>query len=330
MTTTQGVAAMPAGTTPPASPRVTPRRGRRKGLRVGDLTLPYLLMAPALALVLVLLGWPTIQLLFISLRKLDLSELVTGKMVWVGFDNYSAALADPEFWTITVRTLVFTASVVGGTVVGGLLIALLMRHVNPVIRVFLQVTLVLAWAVPIIAATTIFQWIFDQQYGILNKTLDRLGFHSFIGFSWFSSGTSTLVVIGLIIVWQAVPFVTFALYAGLLGVPREQYEAAGIDGASGWQAFRAVSWPALRPIVTMVTFLSVIWDFQVFAQVWAVKQGGPDGESTTLPILLYLKGIASSHFGAASAIAALMLVILVAVTARYIQLLVRAREADLA
>jgi N,N'-diacetylchitobiose transport system permease protein len=281
-------------------------------------------------LVLVLLGWPTLQLLFTSLRKLDLRELVSGQLVWVGFDNYATMLNDPEFWTITLRTLIFTASVVAATVIGGLLVAVLMRHLNPVVRVVLQITLVLAWAVPNIAATTIFQWIFDQQYGILNKTLDRLGMHSFIGYSWFSTGPAVLFIIGLIIAWQGIPFVAFSLYAGLVGVPREQYEAAGIDGASAWQTFRAVSWPGLRPIVTMVTFLSVIWDFNVFAQVWAIRAGGPDGGSTTLPVLLYLKGIAGSHFGAAAAIAMFMLLILIIVTTRYIQLLVRSREADLA
>ena len=139
-----------------------------------------------------------------------------------------------------------------------------------------------------------------------------------------------LSVIGLLIVWQAVPFVTFTLYAGLIGVPREQYEAAGIDGASPWQTFRAVSWPAVRPIMTMVTFLSVLWDFNAFAQIWAIREGGPDGESTTLAVVLYLKGIAGSHFGVSAAIATLMLILLAVITGRYIQLLVRTKEADLA
>jgi N,N'-diacetylchitobiose transport system permease protein len=249
--------------------------------------------------------------------------------VWVGFDNYTQALSDPQFWEITIRTLVFTAALVIGTLLVALFVALLMRHLNPVVRVVLQVTLVLAWATPVIATTTVFQWIFDQQYGILNKTLDRLGFHGFIGYSWFSTGASTLTVIGLLILWQAVPFVAFTLYAGLIGVPKEQYEAAGIDGASAWQTFWAVSWPAIRPILTMVTFLSVLWDFKVFGQVWAIRQGGPDGGSTTLPIYLYLKGVAGSHFGAAAAIATLMLLVLVALTARYVQLLVRTQEGDI-
>jgi N,N'-diacetylchitobiose transport system permease protein len=328
MTSTKDVAAMPAGTTPPASPRATPTRNkRRRGL--GDTLLPYVLLAPGLIAILALLGWPTLQLLLISVRKLDLRELVTGELVWVGLNNYSEVLSDPEFWEIAVRTLIFAASVVAGTVLVGLVVALLMRHVNPVVRVMLQVTLVLAWATPVIATTTTFQWIFDQQYGILNKTLDRLGFEGFIGYSWFSTGASTMAVIGLLITWQAVPFVAFSLYAGLVGVPREQFEAAGIDGATPLQTFRAVSWPAVRPILTIVTFLSVIWDFRVFPQVWAVRQGGPDGGSTTLPLYMYLKGVAGSHFGAAAAIAMIMLLILVVLTGRYIQLLVRSKEVEL-
>ena len=136
-------------------------------------------------------------------------------------------------------------------------------------------------------------------------------------------------MIGLLIVWQAVPFVAFTLYAGLLGVPKEQYEAAGIDGASPWQAFKAVSWPAIRPIMTMVTFLPVLWDFKVFGQVWAIRQGGPDGGSTTLSIYMYLKGIGANHFGAGAAIAMLMVLVLVVLTARYVQLLVRTKEGDI-
>ncbi|MEV6441543.1 sugar ABC transporter permease [Amycolatopsis sp. NPDC051716] len=327
MTATADVT-MPAGATPPASPRDTRVKRRRRG-RFGDRVLPYLLLLPGVAAILVLLAWPLVQVLAISFRKLDVGQLISGKTVWIGLDNYTKTLADSEFWTITVRTLVFTAAIVAATILGGLLLAILMRHLGPVVRIMVQVTLVLAWATPVIATTTVFQWIFDEQYGILNKTLDRLGFPGFIGFSWFSSGASTLTVIGLLIVWQAVPFVTFSLYAGLIGVPQEQYEAAGMDGAGPWQTFRAVTWPSIAPITTMVTFLSVLWDFNAFAQIWAIREGGPDGESTTLAVVLYLKGIAGNHFGAAGAIATLMLILLALITGRYIQLLVRTPEGEL-
>jgi N,N'-diacetylchitobiose transport system permease protein len=319
---------VPAGATPPAPAHVRARR--RRTWWFSERLMPYLLLLPALAAVLVLLGWPAIQMLGISLRQLDLRELVTGKMVWIGLKNYTDVLSDPEFWTVALRTAVFTAAVVVATLLVALVIAVLMRHLHPVLRIFLQISLVLAWAVPVVAATTVFQWIFDQQYGILNKTLDKLGFHSFIGHSWFSTGPSTMVVIGLLVLWQAVPFVAFTLYAGLIGTPSEQYEAANIDGAGPWQTFRAVSWPAVRPILTMVTFLSMLWDFNMFAQVWAIREGGPDGGSTTLAILQYLKGIAGSHFGSAAAIATIMLVLLLLVTGRYVQLLVRTKDGEIA
>jgi N,N'-diacetylchitobiose transport system permease protein len=321
-TTVQRV--VPAGTSPPAPPRA----GRPRSGGLGERAVPYLLLLPAVVAMLVLLGWPALQVIGISFRRLNLGELVRGEVVWVGLDNYVKILNDPEFWTITLRTVVFTAAVVVGTVLSGLMIAILLRHVAPRVRIAIQICLVLAWAVPILAATTMFQWIFDQQYGILNKTLVVLGFDSFAGYSWFSSGASTLAVTGLLILWQAVPFVCFTLYAGLLTAPKELYEASSIDGASAWQTFATVSWPAIRPLVTLVAFLSVIWDFKVFAQVWAIRQGGPDGESTTLPVLLYLRGIASREFGISSAVAVLMILVLLVLTARYLQLLLRSREGD--
>ncbi|WP_030432806.1 carbohydrate ABC transporter permease [Allokutzneria albata] len=315
-------AVAPVGPVPPA-----PSAVRRRPF--GERALPYLLLAPAVLALLVMLGWPALQVVLISFRKLDLGELVRGEVVWTGFDNYAEVLGDPDFWSITLRTVLFTAGCVAGTVLAGLGIAVLMRHIGPKVRIVLQITLVLAWAVPILAATTVFQWIFDQQYGILNKTLVLLGFESFSGHSWFATGASTMVVIGLLIVWQAVPFIAFTLYAGLLSVPRDLYEAAGMDGASGVQTFRAVTWPSIAPLVTMSTFLSVLWDFKVFAQVWAIREGGPDGGSTTLPVLQYLKGIASSHFGVAAAVAVVMTLVLVVFTAQYLRMLLRSGREEL-
>lgn len=321
---------MTAPTVNPLRPAAAPPRAARPQRRfTAQRATPYLMLAPAVVILVALLGWPALQVLGISFRRLDLGELIRGEIVWVGFDNYREVLSDPEFWIIGLRTVLFTGACVLATVGIGLGIAVLMRHLDAPVRIALQVALVLAWATPIIATTTVFQWMFDQQYGILNKTLVALGFDGFAGHSWFTSGVSTLSVIGLLILWQAVPFVAFTLYAGLLGASKDLYEAASIDGATPLQAFRAVSWPAVRPLLTMVTFLSVLWDFKVFTQIWALKQGGPDGESTTLPVLLYLKGISGSHFGVASAVAVLMLLILVGVTWRYMRLLVRSQETEL-
>jgi len=307
-----------------SAPRRAARGGapRRRGSAF-DRLLPYLLLAPALIGILWLIGWPVLSLLVTSFRRLNLRELTRGEVVWVGLDNYAEILGNPDFWTITARTIAFTVAVVGVSVLAGLLIALLMRQVSPVVRILLQVAMLLAWAMPLLAATTVYQWIFDQQYGILNKTLVELGFESFAGFSWFTTGTSTLSVIGLLIVWQAIPFLAFSLYAGAIGIPRDQYEAAALDGATSWQTFRNVTWPELRPLLLMVTFLSLLWDFKVFAQIWAFKKGGPDGASTTLPVYQYLEGISKSHFGVAAAVSVVMMVLLGLLTFQYLRRLLR-------
>jgi N,N'-diacetylchitobiose transport system permease protein len=245
---------------------------------------------------------------------------------WIGLANYQEILSDPDFWTITLRTLAFTFGCVTAIMAGGLVTAQLMRNANKVVRLILQITLLLAWAMPVISTTTVFQFIFDQNYGILNKTLVRLGFSGFAHFDWFTSSFSTLTIITVMIAWQGIPFAAFTLYAGLLAVPGDLYEAASIDGASAMQSFRSVTWPALRPIFMLTVFLEVLWDFKVFTQVWVIRQGGPDGGSTTLSVLQYLDGIAGSHYGVAAAVSVIMILILTVITAQYIRMLVRSQE----
>ncbi|MFI9384070.1 carbohydrate ABC transporter permease [Kutzneria sp. NPDC052558] len=325
-------AAVPAGNTPPAPRSTVPGGGSGLGPFARRLfsqrTLPYLLLLPATATILVMLGWPVLSVILTSFQKLDLGQLRTGEVVWVGLANFQGIFSDPEFWQIALRTVLFTAACVICTVGGGLLVALLMKHVHSWVRVALQLALVLAWAMPILAATTVFQWMFDQNYGILNKTLVQLGLTGFYHYSWFQTGLSTMAVIVILISWQGIPFVAFTLYAGVLGVPADLYEAAGLDGASSWQTFRAVTWTALRPLVNVVIFLSLLWDFKVFTQVWAIRQGGPDGGSQTLPTLQYLKGIATSHFGAAAAVSVIMILALVLLTAQNLRLMLRTEEVD--
>ncbi|HEY2696962.1 MAG TPA: sugar ABC transporter permease [Pseudonocardiaceae bacterium] len=320
-------------TTRAAADTVPPPRGRRstgssRRPRRGKMV-PYLLMSPALLAIAALLGLPAVLVLITSFQKLDLGELVTGRTVWVGIDNFKTVLSDPAFWGDTVRTVLFTAGCVVSTMILGLLIALLLTKLGKAIRIFLQVALVLAWAMPILAATTVFQWMFDTHYGILNKTLIQLGFTSFRDHDWFSTGSSTLIIIGILIVWQATPFVAFTVYAGLVSIPGEVYEASALDGANAWQTFRSVSWPGIAPIVALTTFLQLLWDFKVFSQVWAIKQGGPNGGSTTLPVLQYLDGIANNHFGTAAAVSVLMIVIIVVITATYVKMLLRSQEVDI-
>jgi N,N'-diacetylchitobiose transport system permease protein len=207
----------------------------------------------------------------------------------------------------------------------GVLMALLVVRLPRVPKVMLSVSLVLAWATPILAATTVFQWLFDTDFGVVNWLLARLGANT-EGHSWFSTGLSTFFVAGLLVVWQAVPFVVFSVSAALSTVPPAIEEAAVIDGATAWQRWWSISFPLVRPIVGILAFLQVIWDFKAFTQVYAFRHGGPDSSTTTLPILIYQEGIARSEFGVAAAASVITVAILLVLLALYVRSAVRAEE----
>jgi N,N'-diacetylchitobiose transport system permease protein len=304
----------------PAGPGPVPAGPRR-----GSGWLPYALVAPSVVVLLVLLGWPVVRDVAISLQRLGLAELVQRRTVWVGLANYREVLGDPFFWTVVLRTVVFTAVNVVLTMLVGLAVALLLQAVSRAVRVALSVALVLAWAVPPISATVIFQWLFDTQFGIVNQVLTGLG-GDFAGHSWFATGLSTFAVITVLVVWQAVPLVALSLYASTTAVGPELYEAAAIDGAGAWRRFTAVTWPAIRSMALVLTFLSVIWDFKVFTQVYGIRQGGPNRETVTMALYAYQQGIGSRDFGTAAAISVIMMVLLTAGLAWYARMMVRGAD----
>ena len=315
----------PAVTSTPRR-RGAPARGRIAGVAPRRL-LVYLPLLPALFAFIVLLGYPVFLAVTISFQKMGLRELISRETVWVGFQNYITIFSDPTFWTITIRTIGFTAVNVVLTIVLGMGIALLLGALGKWLRMALSIALILAWATPALTASVIFQWLFDSKFGIVNWALTSIGiFGDYTNHSWFATGLSTFFVIGLLIVWQAIPFVAFSLRAGILSIPTDQYEAAKVDGASEIGIFRRITLPSILPLVFILTFLSAIWDFKVFTQIWTVRQGGPDGQTVTLAISAYLKGIAQAQYGVASAIAVVMVLILTVLLIPYLRTMLRSEE----
>ncbi len=307
-------------------PAVAPSRPFRARRALGR-TLPYLALLPTLVAFLLLLGYPVLRLVATSLQHWGLKELFSGTTTWVGLANYQRIIADPEFATVLVRTFAFTTACVGLTVLLGLLVALLMERLSRVVRVLLSGAMVLAWATPTVTGVVVFQWLFDSKLGVVNWAISSLGvFGDWLNHSWFETGISTFGIIVLLIVWQAIPFVALSLYAGLLGISRELHEAARVDGASERQIFWHVTLPLLRPLLFMLTFLSIIWDFKVFTQVYAMRQGGPDGQTVTMSVYSYIVGISQSHYDIAAAVSMVMVVLLLIVLIPYIRTMIRSQE----
>ncbi|SHM61969.1 N,N'-diacetylchitobiose transport system permease protein [Actinacidiphila paucisporea] len=289
---------------PPAVPR--PRR-RRLGA-----VWPYLLIAPTVLGAAFLLVYPLVRNTVMSFQHFGLGELIRGGATWVGFANYRTVLDDPEFWTVVRRTLWWTGLNVVLIMVLGTLVALMLNRLGRRMRLAVMSGLVLTWATPVIAATTIFQWLFQSRFGVVNWTLVKLGFDSYRDYTWFAHGGSTFAILVVLVVWQSVPFAALTLYGGLTTIPVELYESARIDGAGAWQSFRLVTFPMLRPLFALVTSLEVIWCFKAFTQIWVISEGGPNGATTTLPVYAFQIAQSLHKYDLGAAVSTLTVLILLA------------------
>ncbi len=320
------------GGAPPAveeSPPVPVRRrgGHARPPRRGPSgLLPYALIAPAVLSLLLFLGYPLVRNVVISFRQVGRTEMISRQTVWAGLKNYAGLLSEDAFLTVVVRTFVFTAVNVAAIMVVGTLIGLLLNRLGKAMRLVLSVSLVLAWAMPVVASATVFRWLFDTQFGVVNWVMRRLGFAGYEQHNWFDTGLSTLTIAALMIVWMSVPFVALNMYAGMTTINSELYEAARMDGASATRIFRSVVFPIMRPFFLITTFLEIIWVFKAFAQIMALNAGGPDRASETLPVFAYIEGMKQMHFGTAAAASVLTILILLAAMSFYFRLILKQEE----
>jgi N,N'-diacetylchitobiose transport system permease protein len=316
----------PTRQSPPPVPAVEKRPSRGRGPGVGT---PWLLLAPCLLILALVLGYPLVRLVTLSFQEFGQSQLWGFKPAEsVGFDNFTKVLGDSEFWAVVVRTIVFAAGCVIFTMVAGMLIALLLQRVSGWVKTLVNIALVASWGMPIIVATTVFKWLFDADYGILNALLSKLPGVEMVGHNWFASGPQGLAVIMLLVVWGAVPFVVITLSAGLTQVPAELEEAARLDGAGAWGVFRYVTLPILKPIIVMLTTLSVIWDMGVFPQVFVMRNGHPEAEFQLLTTYSYDRAFVVNDYAQGSAIALLTVLLLLGVVAVYMRQMLKIGEVE--
>jgi N,N'-diacetylchitobiose transport system permease protein len=285
----------------------TSRRPRRSAL-------PYVLLLPATALLVVMLGYPLVRLVTLSLQEYGLPQVFGRPAPWVGLANFRTILTESYFWTVLWRTVGFCAVNVALTMVLGGLIALLLEALGKPMRLLVSASLIVAWSIPPVTATVVWQWIFDTQYGLANWLLDRQGE------SWLAAPLSFYMVATIIVVWMGIPFVAFTIYAGLTQIPNELAEAAQLDGASYAQRVRYIAYPALKPILLILTSLSVLWDFRVFTQIYVLqKAGGVTSETNLLGVYSYNISIGQNRYDIGAAIAIVMVLITVLLTMTYLR-----------
>jgi N,N'-diacetylchitobiose transport system permease protein len=311
----------------PVEPAARPARRLRR-TRATRRSAPYLLLLPALAVIAAVLAYPLYKLVVLSFQQYGLAELIAGKGTWIGLENYETILGDRRFWVVLLRTVAFTAATVGLTMVLGTLIALLLARLGAFMRLLITTGLVLAWAMPPVVAVNIWTWMVDYEFGVLNWTLSSLGLDYFDRHDWFVNPWEGWAVITAIIVWGAIPFVAITVYAGLTQVSGELVEAASIDGAGGFRIFRDITLPILKPIFVILASLSVIWNFQVFSQIWIIRNARPEEDYFILSIYSFVESFNSSQYGLGSAIALVMVLAMLGVTFVYIRQMTRLGEID--
>jgi N,N'-diacetylchitobiose transport system permease protein len=301
----------------PAAPE--PSERRRRSAIAGGFT-PYALLIPALLVLLAITGWPLVQLLIMSFQEFGRAQVFGAPPEFIGLGNYISVLTDSEFWQVLGRSVVLAAVCVVATMLLGVLVALLMKRLGAVLRTIVSIGLLLAWAMPPLSATIVWGWIFDTQYGVLNYVLTNWFGLDFAGHSWLIDPLSFFFVAAVIIVWGAVPFAAFTIYAGLTQVPDEVLEAAQLDGAGGTKSFFLVVVPFIKSILIIVTILQIIWDLRVFTQIYALQSiGGLAEQTNTLGVYIYRVSLGSGEFGIGGAISVIVVLMLAGFSVFYVR-----------
>jgi N,N'-diacetylchitobiose transport system permease protein len=283
--------------------------------------LPYTLVLPAVLVLGVMLAYPLVRLVTMSMQEYGLPQVFGQPAPWVGLDNFRSILEDPYFWTVLWRTIGFCFVNVVLTMVLGVLAALLLEALGKGMRVFVSSALILAWAMPALTATIVWQWMFDTEYGVITWAFGRQGQ------SWFANQLTFFLIATIIVVWMGIPFVAFTVYAGLTQIPVELVEAAKLDGARFRDIFRYVSYPALKPILLILTSLSVIWDFRVFTQIYVLQRaGGITRDTNLMGVFAYRISIGENRFDIGAAVAVVMVLITVLLTAVYLRAMVKQEQ----
>ena len=276
------------------SSRVTQRR--RRGV-ASEALVAYSLVSPAAFLMLVLLAYPFVLAVYISLTDRVLGE--PGR--FIGLDNFVKLVGDSLFRQTVWNSFVYTAATVAVKMVLGVVLALLLNQAMPA-RNIVRAALLLPWIVPTSLSVLTWLWMFDSLFSVVNYLLLGAGLIS-RKIPWLGDPVWAMVSVIIVNVWRGLPFFAVSFLAGLMTIPKELYEAAETDGAGGLRQFRHITFPFLQPIVAVVVLFSTIWTFADFQIVYVLTHGGPINGTQIFATMAYDVALVAGRIGEGSAIA---------------------------
>ena len=268
------------------------------------------MVVPAQALLVAMLFLPSLYVFWLSLTRSTYGTTP----VWVGLANYAVVLADPYFWTATLNTAIVVNAVVLGEFVLALALAMLFSGWIPLRR--LMIAIVLApYAISEVVSVVIWKFMVDPNGGPVTRALRGLGLPEL---DWAVEPSHGLALVILLSIWHHLPFTFILLYTALLGIPRDLYEAARVDGAGAWRRFADVTVPLLVPAMLVAIVFRYIFAFRIFSEVWLLTGGGPARTTEVLAVYLYRQAFRYADFGTAAATGWLMLLASLLMGAWYI------------
>ncbi len=262
---------------------------------------------PAVLYLALFFGYPIAANVAMSFQDYTVTSFYGGGAPWNGFDNYAAVLGDELFSTTLWNTAVFTVASLLFQFGIGLALALFFRRHFP-LGGLLRALLLLPWLLPLLVSGTVFRWLLDQDFGVVNQVLQ--GLHLIDDpVPWLVSTEHAMAAVVITNVWIGIPFNMVILYGGLTSIPPQLYEAASLDGAGAWQRFRHITWPLLRPVTSVVLMLGLIYTVKAFDVVMVLTQAGPAGATQLLSTWSYELSFTELHFGRGAAVGNVLVVI---------------------
>ena len=258
-----------------------------------------LLMAPAALVVLFLILYPLAKALDLSFQKIRIMRVGAARLPFT-LDNYARLLDSADFWNASLITLLFVLLVTAGCFTIGIGAALLVNQRFPGRRAA-RLLVALPWAVPEVVAATIWAWMFDGSFGLINWLLLSAGLVD-APVAWLSRPHEAFAVCTVALIWSGYPFVAVMALAGLQAIPAELYEAANMDGAHAWQRFRHITLPCLRGVCVIALVLVVLRVVRDFATVFVITGGGPVGATRSLAVYTYEQAFSFYNIGYAAAV----------------------------
>lgn len=261
-----------------------------------------LFVFPALIPLVIFWIYPIVKSLVISFTDWD---YMSPEYNFVFLDNFKALFADSRFYQALGNTVVFTLGTLIPTIAGGLILALLLqKHFRG--SGLVKFILFSPWITPTVAVSIVWTWIFEPDTGIANAILN---FFHLPGLSWIQSSDTAMLSVIIVTVWKSLGYAMIFYLSALEKVPKELYEASGLDGANGWQTLRYITIPCISPTTFFLTIITMINSLQAYDQIQILTQGGPSGSTRTLLYMYYQLGFQEFDMGQATAVAMVLILI---------------------